>query len=62
MGEEFKQAARKYNVKFSPSSDVHRDNSRDSMADTRNAIDTMKRYILTKQEFSCFTRQINVIF
>ncbi len=51
LGEEFEEAARKYKVKFISSSDTHRDNSRDSMQDTLNAIQLIQINDWQFQEF-----------
>lgn len=51
LGEDFKEAAKRYGVRFAPSADTHRDDSSDSLADTRNAIDAIERYDLPEKEF-----------
>jgi hypothetical protein len=51
MGEEFKGAAREFGVKFLPSSDTHRDDERDALVATVNAIATIIRYDLPRKTF-----------
>ncbi|MBI4919604.1 PHP domain-containing protein [archaeon] len=51
LSEEFNDAARSYGVKFSPSSDTHKDNERDSMKDTLNATQLIQINDWAFQEF-----------
>ncbi len=46
LGDEFKAAARSCGLQFIPSSDTHRDDERDALAATVNAIATIVRYDL----------------
>lgn len=51
LGTEFKDAARVCGLKFLPSSDTHRDDSRDALAATINAMATIVRYDLRRMSF-----------
>ena len=51
LGEEFKAAARSCGLKFLPSADTHRDDDRDALADTINAIATIVEYDLPRMAF-----------
>jgi hypothetical protein len=51
LGANFKEAARKYHLKFAPSSDTHRNNSTDNLANAGNASRTIKDYGFTPQKF-----------